>query len=80
MAQLQKMGAQIKVNGQKAFIEGVCSLKGTIVTAEELRGGAALVLAGICASGESVIENRQYIDRGYVDICKDLRKLGVQIE
>ncbi len=80
IAQLHKMGAKININGQKAFIEGVTSLKGSHVKAEELRGGAALVLAGICASGESIIENRQYIDRGYVDICKDLRKLGVQIQ
>lgn len=76
---LQKMGADIKVIKNKAYIRGVCRLKGTDVEAEELRGGAALVAAGLAAEGRTVIGNRHFIERGYENICKDLRNLGADI-
>ena len=76
---LVKMGAHIQINGKEAVIEGVSGLAGTTVQAEELRGGAALVIAGLCAQGMTYIENRVFIDRGYEDICRDLKKLGGNI-
>ena len=50
------------------------------MTASELRGGAALVVAGLCAEGLTAVGNRYFIDRGYEDICRDLRQLGADID
>lgn len=61
------------------MITGVDSLLGCEVTAQELRGGAALVIAGCMAMGETVIKNRHFIERGYEDICRDYQNLGVNI-
>lgn len=78
--QLKKMGACIEIQGKRqAVIVGVDSLLGCEVTAEELRGGAALVIAGTMALGETIVKNRHYIERGYEDICRDYRNLGVNI-
>lgn len=77
--ELVKMGADIRTNQNTAVIEGVKKLHGAKVTARELRGGAALVIAGLCAEGVTVIENRHFIDRGYEDICRDICKLGGNI-
>lgn len=77
--QLQKMGADIHVMGNRAMICGVSSLSGCRVKALELRGGAALVLAGLAASGTTIVENKHFIDRGYEDICRDLKALGARI-
>ncbi len=78
--ELLKMGAQIQiVNETKACVRGCECLYGTEVTACELRGGAALVLAGLAAVGETCVKNTIYIDRGYVNICRDLRELGARI-
>lgn len=79
VSELEKMGADIHVIGNRAMICGVSSLKGCHVNAEELRGGAALVLAGLAASGVTVVENKHFIDRGYEDICRDLKALGAKI-
>ena len=49
------------------------------MVAEEIRGGAALVLAGLIAQGVTVVGNRKFIDRGYEDICQDLKNLGARI-
>lgn len=76
---LRRMGADIEVTKNKARIKGVCSLRGTDVEAEELRGGAALVAAGLAAEGKTIIRNRHFIERGYENICKDLRNLGADI-
>ncbi len=79
-AQLRKMGAGIELSGKRqAVIIGVDSLLGCEVTAEELRGGAALVIAGCMALGETIVKNRHFIERGYEDICRDYRNLGVDI-
>ena len=77
---LRKMGARIELKGRRqAVIQGVDSLLGCEVAAEELRGGAALVIAGSMALGETVVKNCHFIERGYEDICRDYRNLGVHI-
>ncbi|MCM1047831.1 MAG: UDP-N-acetylglucosamine 1-carboxyvinyltransferase [Clostridiales bacterium] len=78
--ELRKMGAEIICKGNTLFIEGKEKLRGAELIAQELRGGAALVLAGSAAYGVSVVKNMQYIERGYEDICHDLSKLGVRCE
>lgn len=77
---LNKMGCCITVRDRNAYIDGVSALHGEQVTARELRGGAALVLAALAAKGESCIRNYHYIERGYEDICRDIRLLGGNIE
>lgn len=77
---LQKMGASIYIEGRDAWIEGGSPLHGARVQACELRGGAALVLAGLAAQGETIVENCEYIERGYEHICKDLFALGGILE
>lgn len=77
---LRNMGASIETKGREAFIRGVESLKGTTVCAEELRGGAAYVIAGLAAEGYTTIQNRHFIDRGYEDICRDLQGMGANIK
>lgn len=78
--QLKEMGACVEVQGKRqAVIVGVDSLLGCEVTANELRGGAALVVAGCMAQGETIVRNRHFIERGYEDICADLQNLGVNI-
>lgn len=77
--ELQKMGADIHIKEQTAYIRGVERLHGNTLTAEELRGGAALVLAGLGAGGETYINNCGHIYRGYENICRDLSELGARI-
>lgn len=78
--ELNKMGANIILEQQKAVIYGVPKLYGACVSACDLRGGAALVIAGLAARGETQIEHAFYIKRGYQDICGDLRCVGAHIE
>lgn len=73
------MGAKINVEGKTAVIKGVRRLYGTSVKATDLRGGAALVLAGIIAKGETRVENIEYIARGYEKLEEKLQKLGINI-
>lgn len=78
--ELQKMGAKIRQTDEKCvLVEGVRRLRGCKVEACELRGGAALVAAALGAEGETVISGKRYVDRGYENICKDLRELGARI-
>ncbi len=77
--ELMGMGAQIQIEGNKALITGVPKLTGCEVIANELRGGAALILAGCIAEGETIVRNRHFIERGYEDICRDYQNLGVNI-
>jgi len=71
------MGANIKVvESNTAIITGVERLTGAIVSASDLRGGAALVMAGIMAEGFTIVENVEYIERGYEDFESKLQKLG----
>lgn len=74
--ELTKMGAHIEICGKEALIEGGYPLYGCTVIARELRGGAALVLAALCAQGETCIKGAGFISRGYEHICEDLKKLG----
>jgi len=76
---LNKMGANISVQGERAIIKGVEKLQGKRVSATDLRGGAALILAGLYAEGTTYIENAHYICRGYENIEGKLRKLGAKI-
>lgn len=78
--ELKKLGAKITTYNNCAIITGIEKLTGADITAKELRGGAALVIAGLTAHGRTVVENTDYIYRGYEDICKDLRQLGAQIK
>ena len=78
--ELIRMGAKIKIEGRTAVVKGTKRLYGTNVSATDLRGGAALVLAGISAKGITKIENIEYILRGYEDFDKKLRGLGVDIK
>ncbi len=79
VGELKKMGADIRTDGRKAIVTGGNKLRGTVVSAGELRGGAGLVIAGCMADGETIITNRHFIDRGYEDICRDYQNLGVNI-
>lgn len=77
--ELNKMDADIEVKKNKARIKGVKKLKSANVTAYELRGGAALVIAGMTAEGKTILSGTEYIKRGYEDIVGDLNKLGAKI-
>lgn len=77
---LNKMGANIKVNGMNATIIGPTKLKGTEVIATDLRGGAALVLAGLIAEGTTIITDVEHILRGYENIEEKLSNIGAKIE
>ena len=78
-AELMRLGAQIKVEGRVAIIEGVSRLTGAKLCAAELRGGAALVTAALAAEGTSEISGISYIDRGYENIEQALRSVGADI-
>ena len=77
---LNKMGANIKLNGSNAIISGPTKLQGQEVIATDLRGGAALVLAGLTAEGTTIITDVEHILRGYEDIGKKLTSIGAKIE
>lgn len=77
--ELSRMGADIRVSGRCAVIRGVKKLYGARVCARELRGGAALVTAALAAEGETIIENTEYIDRGYENIEGYLSQCGADI-
>ena len=77
---LEKMGAEIEIiDTNKVRVKGVDTLQGNLVEAKELRGGAALIVAGIAAKDITIVEGCKYIERGYENICRDLRELGVRI-
>jgi len=78
--ELTRLGANIKVEGRMAVVEGVESLSGAEVKASDLRGGAALVLAGLRAEGHTTVHGVEYIDRGYENIVRDLTLLGAHIQ
>jgi UDP-N-acetylglucosamine 1-carboxyvinyltransferase len=77
--ELIRMGANIKVEGRIAVIKGVKRLTGANITSKDLRGGAALVLAGLVADGETRVDGLNHIDRGYEDIEGKLRGVGASI-
>jgi UDP-N-acetylglucosamine 1-carboxyvinyltransferase len=80
VSELARMGANIKIDGRTALIEGVPKITGCEVKATDLRAGAALIIAGLAAEGETDITDIYHIDRGYVEIEKKLRSIGAAIE
>ena len=79
VAEINRMGANIKIEGHSAVIQGVKNLQGAQVKATDLRAGAALVLAGLISEGVTEIDEIYHIDRGYPQIEKDLMRLGAKI-
>ncbi len=77
--ELLKMGASVQVDGRVAIIEGVPVLTGAPLKACDLRAGAAMVIAGLCASGRTEIEGVEYIERGYEEIIRKLQGVGADI-
>ena len=77
--ELEKMGANILVEGRSAIVRGVERLTGAAVSCTDLRAGAAVVVAGLAAEGETIIDNLHHLDRGYEDIVPKLRSLGARI-
>ncbi|MDO4581720.1 MAG: UDP-N-acetylglucosamine 1-carboxyvinyltransferase [Bacillota bacterium] len=78
--ELQKMGADIRINGNTAIINGVTKLHPAQVEATDLRAGAAMIIAAMMAEGVTEIGNIHHIERGYEDICGKLRSVGAKID
>jgi len=79
-SELLRMGARIRLNGRQAVVEGNGGLMGARVQASDLRASASLVLAGLAAQGETIIDRVYHIDRGYEKIEEKLRSVGADIE
>jgi UDP-N-acetylglucosamine 1-carboxyvinyltransferase len=79
-SELIRMGADITISGNTATVHGPRQLAGAPILASDLRASASLVLAGLCASGETLIDRVYHIDRGYETIVRKLRSLGADIE
>lgn len=77
--ELNRMGARIHLQNNSAYVKGVQGLIGTTVHGEELRGAAALVVAGLKASGHTCVTGCEYVYRGYENIGRDLRELGARV-
>jgi len=80
VGELKRLGAKIQVDGKVAVVEGVDHLAGAPIQACDLRAGAALVIAGLAAGGETRLGNIQYIERGYEDMVGKLRAVGADIQ
>ena len=78
--ELRRMGAQISVDGRVAIIEGISHFSGAPVKATDLRAGAAMIIAGLAATGTTEIEDVRYVERGYENIEGKLRALGADIK
>ena len=79
-SEMMRMGANISIEGHTATVRGPAALSGTVVQASDLRASAGLVLAGLVASGETMIERVYHIDRGYEGIVEKLQGVGADIE
>jgi UDP-N-acetylglucosamine 1-carboxyvinyltransferase len=79
MQELQRMGANIRLQGHTAVVQGVEQLRAAPVMATDLRASAGLVLAGLVAEGETVVDRIYHIDRGYECIEEKLNQLGASI-
>ena len=79
-SELNRMGSRITVEGHHALVQGVSKLEGAPVSSPDLRGGAALVIAGLAAEGETVVHDIRHIDRGYEDYVGKLRAIGANVE
>jgi UDP-N-acetylglucosamine 1-carboxyvinyltransferase len=80
VSELNRMGANIKIDGNRALIEGVEKFESAEVMASDLRAGASLVIAGLYAEGETIVTRIYHIDRGYEALEDKLVKLGAHIE
>lgn len=78
--ELIRMGADIRISGHSAMVRGVSTLTGAPVMASDLRAGAALVLAGLCAGGSTTVERIYHLDRGYEGMENKLKELGARIK
>ena len=78
--ELQNMGAEIIINGKTAMVTGVEKLRGSNVTARDLRAGAALIIAGLAAEGTTRLKNIHFVERGYENIIEKLTALGAKIK
>jgi UDP-N-acetylglucosamine 1-carboxyvinyltransferase len=78
--ELQRMGANIDLEGNRALTAGSCELRGAQVMATDLRASASLVIAGLIAEGQTTVNRIYHLDRGYENIEEKLRKLGASIE
>ena len=79
VAELDRLGAHIRVEGGKAVVTGVSELSGAMVMATDLRASASLIIAGLCANGETVVRRIYHLDRGYEHIERKLRAAGADI-
>ncbi|MCR6516400.1 UDP-N-acetylglucosamine 1-carboxyvinyltransferase [Clostridium sp. LY3-2] len=79
VAELTRMGADIKIDGKTALVNGVSKLTGCEVKSTDLRAGAAMILAGLVAEGETVVGDVYHIDRGYLNIEEKFKNLGANI-
>jgi UDP-N-acetylglucosamine 1-carboxyvinyltransferase len=77
--EIARLGAQVRVDGHHAFVRGIPQLSGAPVQASDIRSGAALVLAGLAADGETIVHDVQHIDRGYHRFDHALRTLGADV-
>jgi len=78
--ELKRMGAKINIEDRIAIIKGVRKINGAVVEATDLRGGAAVVIAGLAAKGKTKVNNIEYILRGYENLDRKLQKIGAKIE
>ena len=77
--ELQRLGADIKIDGNTAFVKGVGRLQGATVMATDLRASASLVIAGLIAEGETTVERIYHLDRGYERLEEKLGALGARV-
>jgi UDP-N-acetylglucosamine 1-carboxyvinyltransferase len=78
--ELARMGADVRTEGRHAIVRGVDRLSGAPVRASDVRAGAALVLAGLVADGETIVHDGEHIERGYADLAGKLSALGADVE
>jgi UDP-N-acetylglucosamine 1-carboxyvinyltransferase len=78
--ELQRMGANIEVQGNTAVVKGIAKLEGANVMATDLRASAGLVLAGLVAQGETIIDRIYHLDRGYEQLDEKLTALGAKVK
>jgi UDP-N-acetylglucosamine 1-carboxyvinyltransferase len=79
VAELKRMGAEIKINGNSAIVKGIAQLKGARVMATDLRASASLVVAGLAAKGKTEISRIYHLERGYEDMVGKLQTLGARV-
>ena len=80
VGELNRMGAQISINGNKAFVRGNTNFQAAELMATDLRASVSLILAALSANGKSVINRIYHLDRGYEDLEKKLKKVGAKIK